>query len=281
MSRKLLDAVFQPEVRLHRADVRLLSASQEEDPPEQQEWSPSLDQEDPAELPHIKEEQEELWTSQEGEQLPGPEEADITKSTFPPVPVKSEEEDEEKPQSSQLHQRHAEDTETETDGEDCGGPEPARSSDPDRHLEPDTDDETSPSSDPETDDSCDWEETREAQSESAASSNHSSISFLFQPSSAKMQRGTPEKQHGGMETFQTSCLTATEGRRLMKWSACRHEAGHTTPSAHVFSVKSTTPVLDQTGVKLCRQSFSLLGLLMAVGEAASPPPAGLEMHTAD
>ncbi|XP_076579511.1 uncharacterized protein LOC143315873 [Chaetodon auriga] len=146
--RKLLDAVFQPEVRLHRADVRLLSASQEEDPPERQEWSPSLDQEDPAELPHIKEEQEELWTSQEGEQLPGPEEADITKSTFPPVPVKSEEEDEEKPQSSQLHQRHAEDTETEADGEDCGGPEPARSSDPDR---------------PETDDSCDWEETREAQ----------------------------------------------------------------------------------------------------------------------
>ncbi|XP_076579448.1 uncharacterized protein LOC143315828 isoform X2 [Chaetodon auriga] len=162
--RKLLDAVFQPEVRLHRADVRLLSASQEEDPPERQEWSPSLDQEDPAELPHIKEEQEELWTSQEGEQLPGPEEADITKSTFPPVPVKSEEEDEEKPQSSQLHQRHAEDTETEADGEDCGGPEPARSSDPDRHLEPDTDDETSPSFDPETDDSCDWEETREAQS---------------------------------------------------------------------------------------------------------------------
>ncbi|XP_076579421.1 uncharacterized protein LOC143315820 isoform X7 [Chaetodon auriga] len=165
MSRKLLDAVFQPEVRLHRADVRLLSASQEEDPPERQEWSPSLDQEDPAELPHIKEEQEELWTSQEGEQLPGPEEADITKSTFPPVPVKSEEEDEEKPQSSQLHQRHAEDTETEADGEDCGGPEAARSSDPDRHLEPDTDDETSQSSDPETDDSCDWEETREAQSD--------------------------------------------------------------------------------------------------------------------
>ncbi|XP_070814151.1 zinc finger protein 771-like [Chaetodon trifascialis] len=147
--RKLLDAVFQPEVRLHRADVQLLSASPEEDPPEQQDWSPRLDQEDPAELPHIKEEQEELWSSQEGEQLPGPEEADITKSTVPPVPVKSEEEDEEKPQSSQLHQRHAEDMETEAGGEDCGGPEAARSSDPDR---------------PETDDSCDWEETRGPQS---------------------------------------------------------------------------------------------------------------------
>ncbi|XP_070814140.1 zinc finger protein 260-like isoform X1 [Chaetodon trifascialis] len=162
--RKLLDAVFQPEVRLHRADVQLLSASPEEDPPEQQDWSPRLDQEDPAELPHIKEEQEELWSSQEGEQLPGPEEADITKSTVPPVPVKSEEEDEEKPQSSQLHQRHAEDMRTEADGEDCGGPEPARSSDPDRHLEADSEDETSQSSDPETDDSCDWEETRGPQS---------------------------------------------------------------------------------------------------------------------
>ncbi|XP_070850288.1 zinc finger protein 260-like [Chaetodon trifascialis] len=163
--RKLLDAVLKPEVRLHRADVQLLSASQEEDPPEQQEWSPSLDQEDPAELPHIKEEQEELWTSQEGERLPGPEEADITKSTFPPVPVKSEEEDEEKPHSSQLHLRHTEDMKTEGDGEDCGGPEPSRSSDPDRHLEPDTDDETSQSSEPETDDSCDWEETREPRSD--------------------------------------------------------------------------------------------------------------------
>ncbi|XP_070814165.1 tripartite motif-containing protein 44-like [Chaetodon trifascialis] len=161
MSRKPLDAVFQPEVRLHRAGVQLLSASPEEDPPEQQEWSPSLDQEDPAELPHIKEEQEELWSSQEGEQLPGPEEADITKSTVPPVPVKSEEEDEEKPQSSQLHQRHAEDMETEADGEDCGGPEA------------DSEDETSQSSDPETDDSCDWEETRGPQSGTTCSTSYS------------------------------------------------------------------------------------------------------------
>ncbi|XP_037651667.1 UPF0746 protein DDB_G0281095-like isoform X2 [Sebastes umbrosus] len=110
------------------ADVQQLLVVKEEVPPEQQEWSSSLDQEDP-EPPHFKEEQEELWTSQEGEQLQGLEEADITKFTFTPVPVKSED-DEEEPQSSQLHQRQTEQTETEADGEDCGGPEPARNSDP-------------------------------------------------------------------------------------------------------------------------------------------------------
>ncbi|XP_038581216.1 uncharacterized protein LOC119907525 isoform X2 [Micropterus salmoides] len=81
--RKLLDAVFQPEVRLHRAAVQQLLVSKEEVPPEQQQqWSPRLDQEDPPEPPHIKEEQEELWTSQEGEQLPELEEAEITEFLF-------------------------------------------------------------------------------------------------------------------------------------------------------------------------------------------------------
>ncbi|XP_078020087.1 uncharacterized protein LOC117246325 [Epinephelus lanceolatus] len=148
--RKLLDAVFNPQLRLHRADIQQLLMVKEEVPPEQQEWSSSVDQEDP-ERPHIKEEQEELWISQEGEQLQGLEEDDITKFTPTPVPVKSED-DEEKPQSSQLHQRHTEQMETEAEGEDCGGAEPARNSDPDTHLKP------------KTDDSDDWTETREPQS---------------------------------------------------------------------------------------------------------------------
>ncbi|KAL7375342.1 hypothetical protein ABVT39_015895, partial [Epinephelus coioides] len=46
----------------------------------------------------------------------------------------------------------AEQMETEADGEDCGGPEPARNSDPDTHLQPETDDKTGESSEPETDD---------------------------------------------------------------------------------------------------------------------------------
>ncbi|XP_073319167.1 uncharacterized protein [Pagrus major] len=144
------------------ADVQQLLVIKEE-----VEWSSSLDQEDPPELPHIKEEQEELWISQEGEQLGGLEEADITKFTFTPVTVKSEEDDEEKPQSSQLHQikteeiRDVEHLKTEADGEDCGGPEPAWNFNPDTHLQPADDEKTSHSSEPESDDSWVWEDTRQ------------------------------------------------------------------------------------------------------------------------
>ncbi|XP_078031906.1 uncharacterized protein LOC117263073 [Epinephelus lanceolatus] len=138
--RRLLDAVLKPEVRLHRAEVQQqLLVVKEEVPPEQQEWSSSVDQEDP-EPPHIKEEEEELWSSQEGEQLQGLEEADITKFTFTPVPVKSED-DEETPQSGGHH---------------CGGPGP------DRNSGPDIDDRTGEFSVAEIEVSCDdWDETRE------------------------------------------------------------------------------------------------------------------------
>ncbi|XP_045914750.1 zinc finger protein 8-like isoform X2 [Micropterus dolomieu] len=139
-----LDTCMNPDVQLHRADVQQLLVSKEEVPPEQQQqWSPRLDQEDPPEPPHIKQEQEELWTSQEGEQLPELEEADITKFPFTLVPVKSEEDDEEKPQSSQLHQSQTEQMETETDGKDCAGPEPARNFKSDSRLQPTLSYETS------------------------------------------------------------------------------------------------------------------------------------------
>ncbi|XP_045914811.1 zinc finger protein 260-like isoform X3 [Micropterus dolomieu] len=123
------------------ANVKKSTVIKEVPPEQQQHWSPRLDQEDPPEPPHVKEEQEDLWTSQEGEQLPELEEADITKFPFTLVPMKSEEDDEEKPQSSQLHQteenRDAEHLKTETDGEDSGGPEPARNLNPGGHLQPD------------------------------------------------------------------------------------------------------------------------------------------------
>ncbi|XP_060907329.1 gastrula zinc finger protein XlCGF57.1-like [Labrus mixtus] len=130
--RKVLDVILTPEIKLQRADVQQLLVSKEELPPEQQEWSHILDQED-TKPQHIKEEHEELWISQEEEQLQGLEEADTTKFPFTLVIVKSED-DEEKPQSSQLHQRQTE--QTGVDGEDCGGAEPERYSDPERHLQP-------------------------------------------------------------------------------------------------------------------------------------------------
>ncbi|TKS89267.1 Zinc finger protein [Collichthys lucidus] len=111
------------------SDVRKVIVGEEE----QQEWSPGPN---PVEPPYIKEEQEEAWSGQ-GE------------VTSLPVPMKSEDDDEEKPQSSQLHHM-----ETEADGEDCGGPEPDRTSDPDRRLE------TEDSSETEVSDG-EWEESRE------------------------------------------------------------------------------------------------------------------------
>ncbi|XP_031733860.1 zinc finger and SCAN domain-containing protein 2-like isoform X1 [Anarrhichthys ocellatus] len=171
--RKLLDAVLKPEVRLHRV---VLSADVQQDP----------------EPPHIKEQQEQCWSSQEEEQLQGP------------FPVKSEDDE---AQSSQLHQMQEENSEAEppasssaqqgdmeSDREDHGGSEPTRSLDPDSYSQPandetlesseqvDTvkskrtqtgvsvsqparDDRTSDSCEPETEDSDGhWEETKKLQS---------------------------------------------------------------------------------------------------------------------
>ncbi|XP_060915216.1 zinc finger protein 260-like isoform X2 [Labrus mixtus] len=146
-------------------DFKMLMVKKEEVPSEQQERS----NEDPREPPHIKEEQEELWSSQEGEQLQGPEEADISMVTFFPVPVKTEEDDGEKPQSLQLLENQTEESrdiehlKTETDGEDCGGSEPDRDFNPDYHLQPVSPDKTSHFSGSDTDDSGDWEEREEPQ----------------------------------------------------------------------------------------------------------------------
>ncbi|CAB1413822.1 unnamed protein product [Pleuronectes platessa] len=124
--RRLLDTVMQPVVQLHRAvcpaDIQQLMVNKEEVPPEQQQWSPLVDQEEP-------------WTNQDGQQLQGLEEADIL-FELPPVAVKREE-DEEKPKSSKLHP-----SETKENRADCGGPEPARKSGPDGRLQPGPDDKT-------------------------------------------------------------------------------------------------------------------------------------------
>ncbi|XP_060907311.1 zinc finger protein 84-like isoform X3 [Labrus mixtus] len=150
-----MDVILTPEIKLQRAaDIQQLMMSKGDLSPEQQDWSFLLEDTKP---PHIKEEQEDLWISQEGEQLQGLKEADTTMFPFTPVSVKSE--DEEKPQSSQLHQRQTEQMETGVDGEDCGGAEP------ERHLQPEIEVKIEDSSEPETPDSDDdWKETTEHQS---------------------------------------------------------------------------------------------------------------------
>ncbi|XP_070824066.1 gastrula zinc finger protein XlCGF57.1-like [Chaetodon trifascialis] len=217
--RKLLEANLNPDVRLHRADIELLLlASDKEVPTEQQEWSPSLDQEDPPELPHIKEEQEELWTSQEGQQHQGLEEADIGKFTFTAVPVKSEEDDEEAPQSSQLHRsqaeesRDAENLKREAGGEDCGGSERARNFNPHGHLQPATHDKTS-HCEPDTDDSCDWEESGEYNArETSVSSSECTTS--------SGHKGHLQK-HAGIQTGVKPFGCSVCGKRYPRKSALR------------------------------------------------------------
>ncbi|XP_041664780.1 gastrula zinc finger protein XlCGF57.1-like [Cheilinus undulatus] len=152
---KLLDAVFNPEVQLHRPVQQLMERT-EEVLPEMQERSTSPNQE-MMKHRHVKNEPEELWSGQEGEQLQGPEEADISMFTLIPVPVKSEG-DEEISQSSELNQSQTEVMETERDREDCGGADTGRQFDAERNLHPEIEVKTEDSSEPEMDDNADWKE---------------------------------------------------------------------------------------------------------------------------
>ncbi|XP_071058694.1 zinc finger protein 79-like [Pseudochaenichthys georgianus] len=281
---KLLDAVLQPQLRIHRADVQLLVVVKEEVLPDQQEWSTSLDQVDPEPPQHIKQEQEELGISQEGEQLQELEEADITESTFTPDPVKSED-DKEKPQSSQPHQRQTEHIETEADGVDCRGPEPARNSDPESSLQPKTDNDTGDSSEPDTgdssepdtgdssepdtgdssepdtEDSADWKETREPASGTNSLKNRQEYVSDSSRSAVKKQFGcsvctksfTYRKNvqrhmriHTGEKPFNCSvCKKAFSQNIHLK----EHMRGHTGEKPHNCSV--------------CENAFSRSGSLKA------------------
>ncbi|XP_061894372.1 gastrula zinc finger protein XlCGF57.1-like [Entelurus aequoreus] len=114
--RQQLDAALEHNDGSHRADIQqVLVESEDEVSPEQQEWRSSLGRQE-QERSHIKEEKEELW-----EQL---QEADVTTVPFTDVPVKSED-DEDKAQSSKLHNKGAElltqHMTTEGDVNPCGG----------------------------------------------------------------------------------------------------------------------------------------------------------------
>ncbi|KAM4619195.1 uncharacterized protein ACJ7VT_008410 [Polymixia lowei] len=166
--RKLLGAILNPEISLNRADLQQPFVCKEGVLPEQQEWSPSLGQEEP-DPPHIKEEPEEL--------IQGLEEAEVPTLTL--LPEKSENNEEE--HSSQINLTQTEDNreaelpaststeqmKTEPDGENCRVSEPASDSDLAGDLEPASDGQllSSDCCETETEDSDDnWKETREPQS---------------------------------------------------------------------------------------------------------------------
>ncbi|XP_041664351.1 zinc finger protein 2 homolog [Cheilinus undulatus] len=162
--RTQLDVARTPGIKQQRAgfpdEVQQLSESKNDVPLETQERSYCPDHEITEPL-HVKEEPEDLWSSQEGEQFQEPQEDDIIKFTFFPVPVKCED-DEENSQSSQLDHREAKGVETGSDGEGCGGSEIDRYFDPDEDLQPEIEvkiEETS-----ETEDGAHWKETRGHQS---------------------------------------------------------------------------------------------------------------------
>ncbi|XP_051272909.1 uncharacterized protein LOC127372967 isoform X2 [Dicentrarchus labrax] len=117
---------------------------------------------------HIKEEQEELGISLEGEQINGLGEANNSSFPLPGVSVKSEN-DEDEPWSSQLHQTgdnikaeppdssSATEIKAETDGGECGISEPARTVDPDDDPQTHTDETSSDSSETDVSDGG-WQE---------------------------------------------------------------------------------------------------------------------------
>ncbi|XP_077943429.1 uncharacterized protein LOC120830213 [Gasterosteus aculeatus] len=97
--RGLLDVLLKPEVRLHRIELPQSRVCKDEEVLcDQQlcleERNPSLDQEDP-DPPQIKEEQEELCSSQEGEQLEPKQEADTF--TLTPTCEETDHSDDETP----------------------------------------------------------------------------------------------------------------------------------------------------------------------------------------
>ncbi|XP_061917482.1 uncharacterized protein LOC133658946 isoform X3 [Entelurus aequoreus] len=115
----------------HSPNVQKLIGYQEEPPFLLLEGSSLLKQEDPH-PPHIKEEEENVWITQERECLLGQKKADLTKFPLTVVSVKTEDKP---PESSQLHHSPSEEKReveppsrsspqhmtTEADGDHCGG----------------------------------------------------------------------------------------------------------------------------------------------------------------
>ncbi|CAJ1082948.1 LOW QUALITY PROTEIN: zinc finger protein 41-like [Xyrichtys novacula] len=160
LHRRASDEISTPAIKLQRAVVsahdQQLSVIKQE-PPENQEWIPNLDQEDTKKPPYIKEE-EGLESSHKREQLQEQDEADT--AVFPVIPVLMMSEDnEEKPQYSKLHLSKSEKVEIVVKRAEQ---ESAANLDQEKHLPPEIEVKIEDSSELETEDSdADWRETED------------------------------------------------------------------------------------------------------------------------
>ncbi|XP_034023503.1 zinc finger protein 180-like [Thalassophryne amazonica] len=163
--RKLLETVFKPEAHKQSAAVHQMLMCKEETSPQQQEWSTSLDQEEP-DPPHIKQEEDGLPTHHEEKTLQRPLEVHSTNVPVIVVHINSKNY-ENQPQSSHDHQNQVDDERWQLPAcsssnelikgreaeEDLRESEPDCNLDPDGHLQPDTENKISISSKTETDNS--------------------------------------------------------------------------------------------------------------------------------
>ncbi|XP_055730002.1 zinc finger protein 501-like [Salvelinus fontinalis] len=204
-------------------DLQQLPVSEEEVPPEQQhcekEWSPNLGQE-------VKEEQEELRTSQVEEQLQGLEEDFIFSSAF----VKSDN-DQDPSQSSDLHQTQS----VENRQRD---PVPCTSTE---QINTETDEENSVS-DPTSD------------SRPLSAANPQCSAAQIENNAYQRERGGPQSLGlMGIQTVkgQWSCFSTNEGRISMELSHLK------SPSSVIQS-----PALPLCYCKVCGKSFiSMISLV--------------------
>uniref|UniRef100_A0A3B4X4S5 C2H2-type domain-containing protein n=1 Tax=Seriola lalandi dorsalis TaxID=1841481 RepID=A0A3B4X4S5_SERLL len=206
-------------------------------------------QEDP-EPPHIKEEQEELWTSQEGEQLQGLEEADITKFTFAPDPVKSEDDDdgddEKKAQSSQLHQsqpernRDGERLRPEIQGDVCRGSEPAGNSVPDRLLRKDNYVKTSQDIEERN---YYWMETRDPQAHFSTLHCNANTKFPLSSSSSLPVNSENDDDEGKAQSSRFDQSQTEENREVEHLQT--EAGGGSEPDRHL-QPDNETPIFSET-----------------------------------